>query len=66
MTSIVSFARRLNPDSSLDSICTKCYQTVASAQCEDDDDVLADQSTFAPRMDICPQTRRLPACHVLH
>jgi hydroxyethylthiazole kinase-like sugar kinase family protein len=34
MTSIVSFARRQNRDSSIDSICTKCFQTVASAQSE--------------------------------
>lgn len=31
MTTFVSFARRQNHDSSIDSICTKCYQTVASA-----------------------------------
>jgi hypothetical protein len=31
MTSFVSFARRQNHDSSIDSICTKCYQTIASA-----------------------------------
>jgi hypothetical protein len=31
MTSFVSFARRKNHDSSIDSICTKCYQTIASA-----------------------------------
>jgi hypothetical protein len=31
MTTFVSFARRQNHDSSIDSICTKCYQTVARA-----------------------------------
>jgi hypothetical protein len=31
MTSLVSFARRQNHDSSIDSICTMCYQTIASA-----------------------------------
>lgn len=31
MTAFVSFARRDNADSTVDSICTKCYQTVASA-----------------------------------
>jgi hypothetical protein len=31
MTSFVSFARRQNHDSSIDSICTRCYQTIASA-----------------------------------
>ena len=31
MTSFISFARRQNHDSSIDSICTKCYQTIASA-----------------------------------
>jgi hypothetical protein len=31
MTISVSFARRKNHDSSIDSICTKCYQTIASA-----------------------------------
>ena len=30
MTSSNSFAHRLNSDSSVDSICTRCYQTVAS------------------------------------
>jgi hypothetical protein len=32
MTSFISFARRTNRDFSVDSICTKCYQTIASAQ----------------------------------
>jgi hypothetical protein len=32
MTSFISFARRQNRDSSVDSICTKCYQTIASAE----------------------------------
>jgi hypothetical protein len=32
MTSYISFARRRNHDSSIDSICTKCYQTIASGQ----------------------------------
>jgi hypothetical protein len=32
MTSLVSFARRRNPDSTIDSICTKCYQTIACGQ----------------------------------
>jgi hypothetical protein len=31
MTPFISFARRANHDSSIDSICTKCYQTVGSA-----------------------------------
>jgi len=31
MTTFISFARRRNHDSSIDSICTKCYQTIASA-----------------------------------
>ena len=31
MTSFVSFARRENRDASVDSICTRCYQTVASS-----------------------------------
>jgi hypothetical protein len=30
MTSFISFARRRNQDSTIDSICTKCYQTIAS------------------------------------
>jgi hypothetical protein len=34
MTTFVSFARRKNRDSSIDSICTKCYQTIASASSE--------------------------------
>jgi hypothetical protein len=31
MTSLVSFARRQNGNGSVDSICTQCYQTIASA-----------------------------------
>jgi hypothetical protein len=32
MTNLVSFARRRNPDSSVDSICATCYQTIASSE----------------------------------
>jgi hypothetical protein len=32
----ISFARRLNPNSSIDSICVRCYQTIATSRCEDD------------------------------
>jgi len=32
MTSYISFARRQNRDSSIDSICTKCYQTIANGE----------------------------------
>lgn len=31
---IPKFARRRNRDSSIDSICTSCFQTIASAACE--------------------------------
>jgi len=31
MTTFISFARRRNHDASIDLICTKCYQTIASA-----------------------------------
>ncbi len=31
MTTFISFARRQNRDASIDSICTRCYQTIASA-----------------------------------
>src|SRR5277367_612305 len=31
MTTFISFARRRNSDTTIDSICTKCYQTIASA-----------------------------------
>ena len=31
MTNFPSFARRRNHDASSDSICTRCYQTIASA-----------------------------------
>jgi hypothetical protein len=31
MTTFISFARRRNGDTTIDSICTRCYQTVASA-----------------------------------
>ena len=36
MTTRPPFARRLNRDASIDSICTKCYQTIASVAYEDD------------------------------
>ena len=36
MTAFPLFARRLNKDSSIDSICTKCFQTIATLACEDD------------------------------
>jgi hypothetical protein len=32
MTSFISFAHRRNNDSTVDSICTRCYQTIANAQ----------------------------------
>jgi len=32
MTSFISFARRLNTDRSVDSICTRCYQTIANSR----------------------------------
>jgi hypothetical protein len=34
MTSVISFARRRNQDLTVDSICTKCYQTIASEEDE--------------------------------
>jgi hypothetical protein len=36
MTYIYSFTRRWNRDSSIDSICTKCFRTIASANSEDE------------------------------
>ncbi len=36
MTTFPPFARRRNQDSSIDSICTKCFQTIASAACEEE------------------------------
>ena len=36
MTNLVFFTRRWNRDSSIDSICTKCYRTIASANREDE------------------------------
>jgi len=32
MASFICFARRRNHDSTVDSICTRCYQTIASGQ----------------------------------
>ena len=34
MTSFISFARRRNENSTIDSICTRCYQTIASGDNE--------------------------------
>ena len=36
MATFPPFVRRHNRDSTIDSICTKCFQTIASALCEDD------------------------------
>ena len=35
MTISVPFAHRRNPDASIDSICTSCFQTIASEDSED-------------------------------
>jgi hypothetical protein len=29
MTSLISFARKYNADKTFDSVCTRCYQTIA-------------------------------------
>ncbi len=34
MTSSIAFARRHNEDATIDSICTRCYQTIASERTE--------------------------------
>lgn len=34
MTTIFPFAHRRNPDASIDSICTTCFQTIASEDSE--------------------------------
>ena len=36
MISMEIFVRRQNPDSTVDSICTRCYQTVATVRNESD------------------------------
>ena len=36
MTYIIPFTRRWNRDSSIDSICTKCFRTIASSNSEDE------------------------------
>jgi hypothetical protein len=36
MTTFPSFARRRNQNSSIDSICTKCFLTIASAGAEEE------------------------------
>jgi len=35
MTTLIAFAHRRNPDASIDSICTTCFQTIASEDSED-------------------------------
>jgi hypothetical protein len=35
MTTFISFARRHNPDRTVDSICTRCYQTIGREHNED-------------------------------
>lgn len=34
MTTLIPFAHRRNPDTSIDSICTTCFQTIASEDSE--------------------------------
>jgi hypothetical protein len=36
MTNFPPFAKRWNKNSSIDSICTKCFQTIASARSEEE------------------------------
>jgi hypothetical protein len=36
MTTLATFARRRNQNSSIDSICTKCFLTIASACAEEE------------------------------
>ena len=43
MTDHASFARRRNPNATIDSICRRCYATVATAQTDAELDI-ADQS----------------------
>jgi hypothetical protein len=52
MTSFVSFARRENRDTSVDSICTKCYQTIASS-------LMLDDLSVAEESHICNPNRAL-------
>jgi hypothetical protein len=35
MKTLIPFAHRRNPDASIDSICTTCFQTIASADSVD-------------------------------
>jgi hypothetical protein len=35
MTTLIPYVHRRNPDASIDSICTTCFQTVASEDSED-------------------------------
>jgi hypothetical protein len=37
MTTVPQFARRRNRDSSIDSICTKCFLTIASVTTSEED-----------------------------
>jgi hypothetical protein len=57
MTSFISFARRRNRDSSIDSICTKCYQTIASA-----DD--ASELEIAEKNHLCDPSGEINQQHV--
>jgi len=36
VTTFISFARKRNRDTTIDSICTRCYQTIASAHTPSD------------------------------
>jgi hypothetical protein len=64
MTTFVSFARRQNHDSSIDSICTTCYQTIASANSADELTAREESHLCDPNMESDRRQMVFPSqCH---
>jgi hypothetical protein len=45
---VPKFVKRRNRDSSIDSICTSCFQTIASAACEEELAIHEEKHTCDP------------------
>jgi len=52
MATYPKFARRRNRDSSIDSICTQCFQTIASADREEDLALHEEKHICEPQSDL--------------
>jgi hypothetical protein len=57
MISIENFVRRVNPDSTIDLICTRCFQTAASGTNEAD-------AVKAAEQHVCVSSKEEETCHL--